>query len=258
MVCELIINSNSVSVKFLKHLNPLSHEVNLSNGHLTVVSRLQYATVRSPCNWGPFAISHCPLTLQLRAFCNKTLSAHLAIEGLLQYTTVRSPCNWGPSAISHWPLTLQLRALCNTTLSAHYALEGHLQYNTVRSPCNWGPSAICHCPLTLQLRAFCNKPLPAHLAIEGLLQYATVRSPCNWGPFYNTPLSAHLTVQSKHVARLFGLGTDSFYPPPQEITVVLISLRRWVDPRVIVRSAGLGEWKIPMTRSGIEFAQYLN
>jgi hypothetical protein len=58
--------------------------------------------------------------------------------------------------------------------------------------------------------------------------------------------SSQISRQSVHE------GGKVVSPTPQKILLVLISVWGWVNSRAIVRPAGLSQWKIPMTQSGVE------
>ena len=66
----------------------------------------------------------------------------------------------------------------------------------------------------------------------------------NWG--------SRISRHSAHV----GLTHRPPLTPTQEVTLVLISFRGWVDPRTIVWLEGLTQWKISMTPSGMEPMTY--
>ena len=73
------------------------------------------------------------------------------------------------------------------------------------------------------------------------------------------PIQAWTAPEDSRRSRIPDFKTSSIRRPytqaaftPQEILLVLISVRGWVNPRTVMWPEGLTQWKIPMTPLGME------
>jgi hypothetical protein len=77
--------------------------------------------------------------------------------------------------------------------------------------------------------------------------------------FLYMPGQALSVPDSQTIGTWRWLGCQHYVPAAltlQEIFLVLFSVRGWVDPKAIVRSEGLCQWKIPMAPSGSKTATF--
>jgi hypothetical protein len=100
-------------------------------------------------------------------------------------------------------------------------------------------------------------------AVDDLIYFYNVRfiylvseKKCHYRPWGFQEFEASRFQDNRHmkVVELSTLRTGLFYP--QEIFLVLISVRGWVYPRAIVGPEVTCQWKIPMAPSGIEPANF--
>ena len=112
------------------------------------------------------------------------------------------------------------------------------------------PSCASPCAIRFQLDStsfFHNIKVQAKVKQSHYRPGQTLRFPGGW--------ASQISRKSAHDGGKVVSRTQR--PPlPQEIFLVLTSVRGWVNSRAIVQPEGLYQWKIPVTPTGIETATF--
>jgi hypothetical protein len=117
-----------------------------------------------------------------------------------------------------------------------------------RQNASWAPESVW-----TYIHAYIHMRFHFHQSLQNIGKAIPLQA---WtGPEGSRRLKRPDFIDSRHIKVVTStLHTGRLYP--QEIFLVLVSVKGWVNPRAIVWPKGLCQWKIPMAPWGIEPATF--